>query len=123
MTSFDLEREVPEAGLVDVSMNLDWASSWFLKFGLEHALTESVSLRGGYVYATSPVPDSTLSPDNPDSDQHNFAFGIGYKFNRYVIDAFYNFNFFADREVTNPILSGKYENIIHTLGFSLGYRF
>jgi long-chain fatty acid transport protein len=123
MISFDLEREVPEAGFTDVAMNLDWGSSWLLKFGMEHALTERISLRGGYVYVKSPVPDSTLSPDHPDSDQHNFAFGIGYKFGRHVIDAFYNFTFFTEREVTNPILSGKYEGIIHAVGFSLGYRF
>ena len=119
----DIEREVPAAGFTDVPVDTGWGTSWFFKFGLEHALTERVSLRGGYVYVNGPVPDRTLSPDNPDSDQHNFALGFGYKTGKYVIDAFYNVTFLADREVTNPILSGKYENMIHAVGFSLGYRF
>jgi long-subunit fatty acid transport protein len=57
------------------------------------------------IRSKSPVPDRTLSPDNPDSDQHNLAIGFGYKTGKFVIDLFYNIGIFVDRKVTNPILS------------------
>ncbi len=119
----DIEREVPAAGFTDASVDLGWGSQWLIKFGVEHVLSEKLSLRGGYVYGKSPVPERTLSPDNPDSDQHNLAIGFGYKSKKYVIDVYYNATLYSDRKVTNPILSGKYENFTHALGISLGYRF
>jgi long-subunit fatty acid transport protein len=69
------------------------------------------------------VPDRTLSPDNPDSNQHNFAFGIGYKISKITLDGFYNAGLNVDRSVNNAILSGKYKNIIHSFGINLGQRF
>jgi long-chain fatty acid transport protein len=119
----DIEREVPAAGFTGGSMDLGWGTQWLIKFGVEHALSEKTFLRGGYVYGKSPVPERTLSPDNPDSDQHNLAFGFGYKGKKYVFDLYYNATFYPERKVTNPILSGKYESLIHAVGFSLGYRF
>ncbi|MBM4338571.1 MAG: hypothetical protein FJ110_03405 [Deltaproteobacteria bacterium] len=119
----DIEREVPAAGFTDASTDLRWGSQWLFKFGIEHLLNEKWALRGGYVYGKSPVPERTLSPDNPDSDQHNIGLGFGYKGKKYVFDFYYNATFYADRKVTNPILSGKYESLIYAVGFSLGYRF
>jgi long-chain fatty acid transport protein len=119
----DIEKEVPAAGLTDASFDAGWGSSWFFKLGLEHRWNERLFLRGGYVYATSPVPDRTLSADNPDADQHNLALGLGGRFGKFTIDGFYNLTLFKDRQVDNPILSGRYENTIHTAGFSIGYRF
>jgi len=119
----DLAREVPEAGFTDVSMDFGWKSGWLIKFGTEYLLNETFSLRGGYVYSKSPVTERTLSPDNPDADQHNLAIGVGYKSGGLRIDIFYNLGIFEERKVTNPILSGKYETLIHSLGLSLGYQF
>jgi len=114
---------VPVAEFTDVSTDLRWGSQWLIKFGIEHLLNEKWALRGGYVYGKSLVPEQTLSSDNTDSDQHNLAFGFGYKGKKYVFDLYYNATSYPERKVTNPILSGKYESLIHTIGFSLGYRF
>ena len=119
----DIEREVPAAGFTDVSTDLGWKYQWFFKFGVEYALQKDLFLRGGYLYAISPVPDRTLSPDNPDSNQHNFAFGMGYKTGKITIDGFYNTGLNVDRKVNNSILSGEYKNFIHSFGINLGYQF
>ncbi len=119
----DIEREVVAAGFTDISTDLRWGSQWLFKFGIEHLLTEKWALRGGYVYGKTPVPERTLSSDNPDSDQYNLGLGFGYKGIKYVFDLYYNATLYANRKVTNPILSGKYESLIHAIGFSLGCRF
>jgi long-chain fatty acid transport protein len=119
----DLEDEVPSAHFSDSSAPLDWKNAWLIKFGAEYRLNESLSLRGGYVYVETYVPDHTLDAANPSAVQHNFSIGLGYKMKNLVLDFFYNAGFHEDRNVRNDILSGKYENFIHSFGFSVGKRF
>jgi hypothetical protein len=49
--------------------------------------------------------------------------GFGYQANKWVADFFYTASLFEERKVNNSILSGKYESIMHLIGFSFGYRF
>jgi long-chain fatty acid transport protein len=119
----DLEKEVPQAGFTDSSTNLDWKDSWLIKLGLEYRMTDRFFLRNGYAYVESPVPDHTLDPGNPESDQHNFSAGFGYKTERMTIDFFYMAGFYEKRTVKNDILSGTYENTVHYAGVSVGYKF
>lgn len=119
----DFGDEVPAAGFTDTTVELDWNNQWLIKVGLEYSATDKLALRTGYAYLESPVPDRTLSPANPDADQHNFSIGFGYKIGKWVVDFFYNAAFFEDRTVDNSILSGEYENFVHYIGNSVGYRF
>jgi long-chain fatty acid transport protein len=117
---FDLEDE---SFMPDTSVALDWADSLQLKAGMQYKINETVFLRAGYAYAKTPVPEYTLTPANPDSDQHNFSLGLGILRNKWTVDFFYNAGVFEDRKVNNTILSGEYKNIIHYIGYSVGYRF
>ena len=47
---------------------------------------------------------------------------IGYRNGGWTIDGFYNVSLYENRRVDNAILSGRYENIAHYLGFSVGKR-
>jgi long-chain fatty acid transport protein len=118
----DLEDEVAPA-VVDIPIPLEWKDSWQYKLGMEYMLTGNLSLRGGYAFINTPVPDHTLSPANPDSDQHSFSIGGGYGINKWTIDFFYIYSYFEDRNVNNDILSGEYENFMHYAGLSTGYSF
>jgi long-chain fatty acid transport protein len=102
---------------------LDWNDVWTVKVGLEYRITDAVALRTGYTYAETPVPEETLSPAHPDADQHMLNVGFGYRMNKWVADFFYTASFFEERKVNNNVLSGKYESIMHLIGFSFGYRF
>lgn len=119
----DFKKEVPETGFTDSTAELDWKDIWVIKAGAEYRMNEKIALRCGYAYGKNPVPDRSLEPSNPDSDQHNFSVGAGYKFDKWIIDFFYDAAFYEDRNVTNTILSGAYENFTHYTGFSVGYRF
>ena len=121
--TLDFTNEVPGAGFSDILIDLDWDDQWLIKFGLEYDLNESFALRTGYTFVESPVPDHTLTPANPDGDGHNFSIGFGYKFGKWIVDAFYTVEIFKDRDVNNDILSGEYENISHFIGFSIGNKF
>jgi long-chain fatty acid transport protein len=119
----DLATEVPAAGVTDLATDAGWGSTWYAKLGVEHAWSERLSLRAGYAYIINPVPDRSLSPDNPDANQHNLLVGLGYKLGDFVLDVFYNFGLYERRTVTNTILSGTYTTYLHSLGFSIGYQF
>lgn len=119
----DLKNEVPAAGVTDGEQVFDWKDAWQYKLGIEYRATGKLSLRTGYAYIKSPVPERTLGPGNPDSDQHNFSVGGGYRFDPWLIDAFYQIALFEQQTVNNDILGGKYNTIIHYGGISLGYHF
>jgi len=119
----DLEKEVPQAGFTDSSTPLDWKDAWIIKVGAEYKLKETLSLRGGYVFVTTPVPERTLDAANPDSNQHSICLGFGYKMKKFIIDFVYIAGFYEDRKVQNSILSGTYENFTHFVGFSIGKKF
>lgn len=119
----DIENEVPLAGFTDTSEAKDWRDIWAIRVGVEYRATESISLRGGYVYQNNPVPESTLEPRIPDSDQHDFSFGVGYSASNLVIDAAYMVAYFADRVVDNDILDGEYDTFGHSVVLSMGYKF
>ena len=62
----------------------EWKSSYTLMLGSEYRLLQpsllsqwEIAFRGGYVFADSPVPERTFSPDVPDADYHAFSIGLG----------------------------------------------
>lgn len=121
---FDFEQEAPAAGFTDMTVRYDWRDTWNLKMGMDYRVNKTLSLRTGYAHIQTPVPESTLTPSNPDSDQHNLSVGFGYHLGGgAVVDGFYNISMFEDREVNNSILSGTYENLNHYIGFSFGHPF
>lgn len=119
----DFEDEVPAAGFTDITVEMDWKDTWLIKIGVEYELNQRFALRSGYSYIESPVPERTLSPASPDGDMHYFSVGLGCNTGKWVVDGFYGVTVFEDRRVNNNILSGKYENIAHNIGLSVGYRF
>ena len=119
----DFEMEVPAGGIVDGTAFPDWEDSLQIKLGFEHDLSDRTSLRGGYAFVQTFVPDKSLEAGNPDSDQHSFSFGYGYGKDRFQIDTFVMLSLFEDRTVDNTFQTGKFENQIAYTGLSLGYRF
>ncbi|MBU0728340.1 MAG: outer membrane protein transport protein [Proteobacteria bacterium] len=119
----DIANEVPAAGLVDSTTILDWEDSLQFKLGIEYRLNDKYSLRGGYAYIPTMVPEHTMDPGNPDADSHNISIGFGRFFNNWTLDGFYNLGLYEDRKVDNEILDGTYGNLVHAFGFSVLNRF
>jgi long-chain fatty acid transport protein len=64
----------------------DWEDTKQLRFGIEYILNEEVTLRGGYFYDPTPIPDTTLDMQWPDADKKTYSLGAGFNFGRYTID-------------------------------------
>ncbi|MFQ5442893.1 MAG: OmpP1/FadL family transporter [Thermodesulfobacteriota bacterium] len=119
----DMQNEVPAAGFVDIIEDKNWRDVGAIKVGVEYRASERFSLRAGYVYDNSPVPESTLQPRLPDSDQQNISLGLGYSRERFNIDLVYIAVIYEERDVNNSILSGEYETSASLVGVSAGYGF
>lgn len=59
--------------------NQDWNDSWFLAIGVSYRASDAWTLRAGYAYDQSPVPNSTRTPRIPDNDRHWLALGASYR--------------------------------------------
>ena len=58
---------------------LNWKDRYVFRFGTEYYLNQNLTLRAGYSYAKSPIPDSTLIPVLAAILEHTVSLGIGYK--------------------------------------------
>jgi long-chain fatty acid transport protein len=64
----DIHDEIP----------LNWRDQWVGRIGAEYSLNDAWTLRGGYTYSRSPVPDDTLTPLTAAISEHTLAAGLGY---------------------------------------------
>ena len=119
----DLRHELPEAGITDFTVRFDYKDTWLYKIGADYEMNPNISIRAGYAYIENPVPNQTLSPANPDADQHSMSIGLGYKRNQWHLDFFYMYEIFKRRSVANEAVTGEFRTSAHFAGLSFGYTF
>tara|TARA_R110002096_G_scaffold29509_4_gene88920 strand:+ start:9357 stop:10625 length:1269 start_codon:yes stop_codon:yes gene_type:complete len=108
------------------SVGLNWEDSFSVGTGLDYRVNEKLTLRLGYLYTQTPIPDETYIPLIPGADRNIVTFGLGYQTKRGSWDFAYVAGFYQDREIrTNvvPQFNGNYESqwdvftISHTINF------
>lgn len=106
-----------------------WDDVWSIRVGGEYVLKESWTLRAGYVWDQSPVPDTTRSPELPGSDRQMVMGGVGWKGNNIGIDVAYSYLWADTVEMgtdpaANPIgLDGEFDTTTHLISLSASYTF
>src|SRR4029077_14248530 len=78
---------------------LNWRDEFVYRAGLEYSVTENLSLRAGYAYGQSPVPDSTLTPMTAAIMEHTISAGAGYHWKNWQFDFAYQFDLPIKRNV------------------------
>jgi len=113
----------PRAPLV---VRQNWKDAWTLGLGADWKATESLTLRAGYIFLQSPVPEEALAPTLPDADQHVFTVGAGIHRGRNRLDVAYGYSLIGDRQVAqnqNPAYNGTYETTSQIMSVSYGRSF
>lgn len=82
-----------------------WDDTWAFRFGTQYDLTKNWTIRGGYAYGTSAVPEATFGPIVPDANYHLFSAGLGYTVGRWTFDAAYLYILREHRNISNSIYS------------------
>jgi len=101
----------------------NWKDVWAYRLGAQYAVTPKVDLRAGYAFDTSPVPDSTLGPELPDADRHNFSFGTGMHNDFGSVDVAYMWVHLVDRTVSNALESGRFKSDYQLVAMSVTLKF
>jgi len=110
-----------------------WEDVFAYRVGLRYGFSPAATLRLGFIYDKTPVPDETLDPQLPDADKMIYTAGLEYKWsNRLITGIAYNYINGRGRTKDNdvpPLLpeslraNGKYEQSVHSLGLSINYQF
>jgi long-chain fatty acid transport protein len=107
----------------------NWKDVWSYKAGGQYAVSKNLDLRAGYAYDFSPIPDSTLGPELPDSNRHNYSIGSSIHNETMSIDLAYMWVHFVERTVTNQDnitlkgQNGTFKSDAHLLGASVTVKF
>ncbi len=64
----------------------DWEDTKQLRFGMEYMLNDMFTLRGGYFYDPTPIPDNTLDLQWPDADKKTYSVGTGINLGKCTVD-------------------------------------
>lgn len=106
----DINTFLGSSSLQD-TIPLRWSNQGVVGVGVEMPVTESFLVRGGYSYATDPVPSSTLTPMTAAILQNTLGTGVGYSHGHYRVDLAYQVQLPATQHVgQSGLLAGEYSN-------------
>ena len=114
---------------IDDTIRLDWKDRMVYRAGAEYGLTEALSLRFGYAYGKSPVPDSTVLPMTAAISENTVAVGLGYNGGSYHLDLGYQRDLSATQHTgSNSITGTEYDNSslsisANWLALTVGFNF
>ncbi len=93
----------------------NWENTVQFRFGAEWLVNKIFSLRAGYYYDPTPIPDSTFDIPWPDGDKHSFSMGFGLNLTKHwTVDGLVQYIKSAqDREI-----NGESTNLNHS--YNLG---
>lgn len=108
---------------------LDWESELVYRTGLEYAVLNNLSLRVGYSFGRSPVPNTTLTPMTAAIMENTITAGVGYRWRACEFDMAYGYDLPMTRNVQNStLLSGEYSNsstqvAVNWLALTMSFKF
>ncbi len=111
------------------TLPMDWHDSVAFRVGYEFFPTSADVLRVGYVYHKNPIPSATLFPNLAGIVEHALSLGYGHKWERWGLDAAYQYSWGPTQYVSHSrIIGGDYNHSsvkaqTHWLFLSLSYRF
>ena len=127
---------IPGQEISTVVQPKKWKDVFAYRFGLRYRVTDSHTLRVGYIFDKSPVPGSTLDPQLAEGNRRIYTAGLDWQIgNDIILGIAYNYidvdNHEKDNDITpdlpddlrNLRANGDYEGHIHSLGLSLQYKF
>lgn len=112
--------------MAPVAVPQRWDDIWTYGLGAEWDVRSDLTLRAGYIFLESPVPETTLAPTLPDADRHVISVGAGIHRNGHRLDLAYGYSVIGDREVSpmeNPAYAGTYETSSHLMSVTYGCSF
>ncbi len=119
----------PQYAEVSIPFVMDWEDQWVFALGVQYELNDYWTLRAGYNYGKSPVPDEKLNPLFPAIVEHHLTFGFTFTYEDWDFDFAYEHAFENTQtntgapSMTNPFSGVEVSHYQDTLHFMVSYRF
>ena len=85
------------AGANTLTLENKWDDTFTFGLGGSWFATDTLTVRAGYAYLPSPIPDNSVTPLLPDADRQAISVGLGYALGRNAFDIAYTFSIYGDR--------------------------
>lgn len=105
-------------GTLAMAFPLNWKNTVVIRTGGEVDVTKKLTLRGGYVYGSNPVPESTVFPVFPAIVKHHVTLGGTLKLSHALsLNLAYEHAFQSNETVNGKsLIAGEYDNSTSSLG-------
>jgi long-chain fatty acid transport protein len=106
--------------------NQDWNDTFTFGIGGDYRIDDHWLVRASYQYYMTPVPDETLSPTIPDSDQNVVTASVEYAWKNKRLELAYGLVLYDDRDITNnqnPAYNCHWEFSDHLITAGFHYAF
>ncbi len=116
-TNQNISRITGANGNLEMAFPLNWKNTIVIRTGGEFDITKKITLRGGYVYGSNPVPESTIFPVFPAIVKHHVTLGSTVKLSRSLnINLAYEYAF-RNSETCNgkSLIANEYNNSTSSL--------
>jgi len=84
-----------------------WKDTIQVRLGAEWKVTDILTLRCGYFYDPSPIPDDTFDTVWPDADKKTYSIGVGLNFGKWQVDGVIQYTVTE----TDRAIGGESENL------------
>lgn len=128
--NFPLNKSVSSTYALPEEQRLafNFHNSYNIALGAEKALGPAITVRLGYIFDYSPVPDQSVGPTFPDANRNSFTIGASRKSGTKEFSFFYEAMKFSDRVTNvaanaNVYTNGDYRNFAHLAGLSMRFNF
>ncbi|MDM8515319.1 outer membrane protein transport protein [Desulfobacterales bacterium HSG16] len=110
----------PAADVVktDILSDRKWEDTTQVRVGVEWKASDFLTLRGGFFYDPTPIPDDTLDLQWPDADKKIYTLGCGLNFEKFTVDGVLQY---CDIEKAR-YLGGESDNFNHGFDPSGAYE-
>ncbi len=108
----------------DQPKSKNWDDSDTYRIGLTYDMKNDFTLMAGFAYDKTPIPDSTLAFDLPDSDACIYSFGVRYQANEHLnVGIGYLYDDKDDRSAVNHVINGEFSGSgAHVVALGLTYK-
>ena len=111
----------------EVRQQFDFHNAYALHVGMERKMRQGMSVRAGWTFDGTPVPEKSVSPLWPDSTRMNFTAGASKRSGNKEFSIFYQFTHFLVRNTNVPanaavFTNGEWRSRAHLAGLSLRMR-
>ncbi len=119
----------PQYQTIEVPFIMSWDDQWVFALGVQYEINQNWTVRAGYNYGKSPVPDDTLNPLFPAIVEHHLTAGFTFSHGPFDFDFAFEHAFENSQKntgapsPTNPFAGTEVSHYQNTLHFMVSYRF